>query len=139
MNGHKWTNDELKTLMSLWASEVELIDICIELKMKQETVLKQVQRLRKAGIPLKQRTKGHKLGRSDKPWSQAEIAYLASRWQQGATDEDIAVESKRSLFGVRAMKAKLKLEGVGLVLRGGGRRRLWDAETLRATMLAEAV
>lgn len=117
-NGHRWTTEELKRLMELWAGSTE------------HAVLKIVQRLRADGIPLSRRTKGHKHGRSNKPWTQEEIEYLFRRRLAGATDEEIAVDLGRSWSAVQNMVHVLRKRGAPVAMKGNGVRRLWSVSAL---------
>lgn len=133
--GHKWTEAELISLMKLWADDEPLAVIAGELNSSQTAILKQVQRMRKAGVPLSRRRKGHVAGRTNKSWTQAEVEYLIRRRNEKSTSEEIAIELNRTPNAVDAMIQKLRKEDVPVKMRGNGVRRLWDAETLKAVAL----
>lgn len=130
-NGHRWSTDELKTLMSMWAEEKPLGEIAEVLGTTTHAVLKIVQRMRADGIPLARRTKGHKHGRSNKPWTQEEVEYLFRRRLAGATDEEIAVDLGRSWSAVQNMVGVLRKGGAPVAMKGQGVRRLWSVEALK--------
>lgn len=128
--GHKWTPDEVRKLMALWADEEPLPLIAEALNQTTSAVLKMVQRLRKEGIPLARRRRGHVAGRANKPWSQGEVEFLIRRRSEKATLEDIGVALGRSWNAVGAMVQTLRKEGVPIAMLGNGVRRLWDANAL---------
>lgn len=130
--GHRWTTQELQTLMRLWADEVQLFDIAEQLKVTTHAVLHIVGRMRKEGVPLARRKRGHVAGRANKPWSQGEVEFLMRKREEKATSEEIAVSLGRSFNSVSAMIATLRKEGVPVAMRGMGVRRLWNAESLKA-------
>lgn len=73
--GHRWTNDELRALMALWAAEKTLDEISAELNVTTFAVLKMVQKLRKNGVPLARRRRGNSSDRANKSWTQGEAAF----------------------------------------------------------------
>lgn len=129
--GHRWSNDELVKLMQLWANETPIIEIANSLKSTQIAILKQVQRMRKDGIPLSPRRKGHTANKSNSNWTQGEAEYLIRRRNEKATSGEIAIELERTPNAVDAMIQKLRKENVNVAMRGCGVRRLWDAESLK--------
>ena len=129
--GHRWTHEELIKLMQLWANEVPILDIANQLKSTQISILKQVQRMRKDGIPLARRRKGHVANKSNNCWTQGEVEYLLRRRNEKATSNDIAIELERTPNAVDAMIQKLRKENVKVAMRGNGVRRLWNAESLK--------
>lgn len=137
--GHKWTNDELKTIMSMWAENASLLDIANAVKSTTVSVLKQVQRMRQNGIPLNKRRVGHQKGVKYGAWTQGEVEYLLRRRNEKSTSEEIGAQLNRSSNAVDAMIQKLRKEGVDIAMRGNGVRRLWSAESLKAVALTEAL
>lgn len=129
-NGRRWTTEELKRLMELWAAEKPLAEIAEALGATTHAVLHIVQRMRADGIPLARRTRGHKHGRSNKPWTQEEVEYLFRRRLAGATDEEIAVDLGRSWSAVQNMVHLLRKEGAPVAMKGNGVRRLWSVTAL---------
>ncbi len=130
--GHRWTNEELKTLMIMWANDDPIAIIEDALKVTHVAILKQVQRMRKSGIPLKRRTRGHKHGSRNKPWTKGQVEYLVRRRNDKATAEEIAQDLERTPTAVNAMIGRLREEGVDVAMRGNGVRRLWDVNELKA-------
>lgn len=130
--GHRWTTEELRTLMQMWAQEASMDEIATVLNVTKMAVYKQTLRMRKEGIPLARRKKGHIQGRKCAAWSQGEAEYLIRRRAEHATAEVIAGELDRSVMGVNGMIAKLRKQGVPVAMLGCGVRRLWDAEQLKA-------
>lgn len=133
--GHRWTNDELRLIMKMWAEDVPLTEIAEATNSTTVAILCQVQRMRKNGIPLKRRDKGHVQGRTNTPWTQGEVEYLLRRRRERATSESIAIELNRSANAVDGMIGRLRREGLTVNMRGKGVRRLWDAESLRVLAL----
>lgn len=129
--GHRWTEDEIKELMRMWSEEYAMKTIQRKLNHTRYAILKQVQRLRTNGIPLKGRDVGHKHGVINKAWTQGEMEYLIRRREEKANAEEIGNEIGRSVSAVQAMIQKLRKENVDIKMRGQGVRRLWDAEALR--------
>lgn len=129
--GHRWTTDQLRDLMKMWADEEPLETIANALHCSMSAINKQVLRLRESGVPMKKRTNGHKAGRANLPWTQGEVEYLLRRREERATCEAIAVDIGRSPYAVNAMIATLRKEQVPIAMRGSGVRRLWDADALK--------
>lgn len=130
--GHRWTTQEIKDLMQLWDKDATLQEIAELLNVTTTAVLKMVLRLRKEGIPLRRRTKGHQAGQSWKPWTQAEVEYLVRRRAEKATCEEIAADLGRSWNAVNCMIGTLRKEGAPVAMRGMGVRRLWNVDALKA-------
>ncbi|MCK5602481.1 hypothetical protein KAR91_11440 [Candidatus Pacearchaeota archaeon] len=63
--GHRWTTEELKTLMHMWANQETVEDIAKELNSTRYAISKMVVKLRLEGIPLERRGAGHVHGRSN--------------------------------------------------------------------------
>lgn len=133
--GHRWTTEEMAKLMQMWAAGESLESIQEALNITQASVLKTVQRLRNNGIPLHRRTKGHKAGRRNQPWTQGDMEYLLRRRIENATCEEIAIELGRTWTAVNCMIQKLRSEDVPVAMRGNGVRRLWNAESLKSFMM----
>ena len=136
-NGHRWTNEELKKLMDMWQAGLSIKDISAALSVSGFAAHKMIVKLRQQGIPLLRRNKGHIAGRKNKPWTQAEVEYLMRRRKDKATAEDIAIELDRSFLGVQGMIQKLRSEAVPVARFGQGKRRLWNADTLRGWVLED--
>lgn len=133
--GHRWTDGEIKTLMSMWAQGYPPAEIAEALNATPFAIAKMVVRLRKSGIPLTRRKRGHVAGRSNQPWTQAEVEYLVRRRRERATMDEIATDLGRTPYGVAGMIQKLRGEDVQVPMYGMGVRRLWDPTSLRATFL----
>lgn len=131
VNGHRWTNEELKKLMAMWHDSASLDDMSIILGVTRFAISKKVTQLRREGIPLLRRTKGHQAGRRNKPWTQSEVEYLIRRRNEQATAEQIASEIDRSFLGVQAMIQTLRKAEIPVRMLGCGVRRLWSIETLK--------
>ncbi len=135
--GHRWTTEETKMLMQMWADEHPLEDIAEKLGVSAKGVSKMITRLRANGVPLKRRTVGHVQGRRNAPWTQSEVEYLFRRRNEKATAEDIARELSRTMYGVQGMILKLRQEGANVGMLGHGVRRLWDVDALRAVEIVQ--
>lgn len=133
--GHRWTNEEIITLMKMWSEKQSLEEICETLNVTQVSLLKQIQKLRKSGVPLERRKKGNKSGNIVRQWTQGEMEYLIRRRNEKATSEEIGSELGRSPNAIDAMIQKLRKENVYVAMRGNGVRKLWDAEYLRGLEL----
>ena len=129
--GHRWTNDELKKLMQLWAEGESVVYIADELNSSKYAIQKMVVKLRKEGIPLERRRRGHVAGRSNTLWTQAEAEYLVRRRYEKATIEEIASELGRSWSAVSGMTQNLRKEGVSVPMYGHGVRRLWNSDLIK--------
>jgi biotin operon repressor len=129
-HGHRWTDEELKSLMASWAEGWDVAIIADNLNVTRAAVLKMVVRLRSNGIPLAKRQAGHVAGRRNQPWTQEEVEYLVRRREQLATTEQIAIDLQRSWSSVQLMIGKLRKEGVPVKMLGCGVRRLWDPAKL---------
>lgn len=130
--GHRWTTDELRALMQMWADGESLDAIATSLNSTRHALLSQIQRMRKAGIPLERRDKGNFAASSHKPWSQGDAEYLLRSRLERKTNEEIGLELGRTLTAVDGMIARLRREQVPVAMRGSGVRRLWNAESLKA-------
>lgn len=130
--GHRWSTDETKTLMQMWAEESSVDAIAKAIGTSHAAVMKMVTKLRANGIPLARRTKGHVAGRRNALWTQSEVEYVVRRRHESATAEQIAMELGRSFYAVQAMILKLRQEGADVKMLGNGVRRLWDINALRA-------
>ena len=133
--GHRWTNGELKKLMKMWADSESVYNIANSLNCGTNAIQKMVVKLRKEGIPLERRRRGHAAGRSNTLWSQSEVEYLLRRRYEKATVEEIGMELSRTWNAVNAMIGKLRTEGVSVPMFGQGVRRLWDANSLKKLSL----
>lgn len=129
--GHRWSNDELKQMMAMWAADDSVDAIATALNSSRTAVLKMVQKLRKNGIPLKRRTPGNNASRAWKPWTQEEISFLIRRRGEKATVDQIAFELGRTVNAATQMIQVLRRNDVPVPMFGQGVRRLWDANELR--------
>lgn len=132
--GHRWTQDEIITLMSMWDAGDHVDHIAKSLKSSTHSIMKMIVRLRQQGIPLKRRTRGRRLGpdnRRAQLWTQAEIEYLVTRRRDRATIEEIAAELGRSWSAINAMIYNLRKRNVDVPRFGIGIRRLYDVSGLR--------
>lgn len=135
--GHRWTTEELKTLMALWAEKQDIKSIAEALNVTTASVLKMVVKLRKNGVPLERRKRGHVAGRSNKLWTQGEVEYLIRRRSELATCDSIATELGRTWSAVNAMIGELRKQQVPVAMLGHGVRRLWNAEELKAVAIQD--
>ena len=133
--GHRWTDEELKVLMRMWADDSSMDEMESALGTTRSALLKMVQKLRTNGIPLKRRIKGHVAGRTNNLWTQGEVEYVVRRRQERATADQIGRELGRTPNAVSSMIAKLRSEDVPVAMLGCGVRRLWDADSLRAVAM----
>lgn len=130
-HGHRWTTAELQSLIGAWLRGESTANICKMFSLSESGLNKLVQRLRKDGIPLPERRRGHKAGRRNCPWTQGEIETLFRMISSGASTRDVANELDRTFYGVQNMILRLRgAEGVPLAARAHGRARLWDAQSL---------
>jgi biotin operon repressor len=133
-NDRRWTEEEIKKFIGLWLGGKELDDIALEFGSTRYAINKLAGRLRRDGIPLPRRNAGHRAGRRNKLWTQSEVEFLIRRRNEQATAEQIALELDRSFLAVQGMIQKLRLEGVRVRKLGNGKRRLWDAESLKGAI-----
>lgn len=121
----------------MWLRDLPLRDICVHFGIQATGVNKLVLRLRKNGIPLPLRKRGHKPDRYNKPWTQEEVETVVRMRNERRSTADIAAALDRSFFGIQALIFKLRNEeDVPVVSLGTGRRRLWDAQRLRDAVAA---
>ena len=130
--GHRWSQEELIALMAEWAAGCSPQEIGDKLNVTPMAVAKMVVKLRKNGIPLTRRTRGHKAGRSNQLWTQSEVEYLIRRREERATLDEIAADLGRTHSAINAMVSVLNREEVTVPMLGKGKRRLWDPTPLRA-------
>lgn len=130
-NDHRWTDDELKRLISMWLAGDEVDSIALVFGVTPRGINRQVQRMRANGILVPRRKRGHRAGRSNQLWTPEEVEYLVRRRNERASIEGIANELNRSFCAVQGMVERLKHEGVLVRAFGQGKRRLWDADRLR--------
>src|SRR3990167_11284606 len=102
-HGHRWSQEELIALMGDWAAGLSPQEIGIKLNVTPFAVPKMVVKLRKNGIPLTRRKRGHKTGRSNQLWTQAEVEYLIRRREDRATLDEIAADLERTHSAVNVM------------------------------------
>jgi len=133
-NGHRWTNEEIKGLMKMWAADMPVQEIATLLKSTKFAIQKMVTRLRQEGVPLKRRTRGRIAGRKGNPWSQSQIEYLLKRREQRATAEEIADDLGRTVISINAMLQTLRKEGINVPVFGSGCRRKWNPVIAMASM-----
>jgi biotin operon repressor len=130
----KWTDADMRKLIAAWLAGTELDAIAKQFDTTRYAISKLVLRMRRDGIPLPRRTKGHRAGRANKLWTQSEVEFLIRRRNERATAEQIALELDRTFMAVQGMIQKLRIEGVDVRQFGQGKRRLWDAETLKGAI-----
>lgn len=134
-NGHRWTTEAFQELIGMWLRGVETEEIALRFGFTVNGLNKVVQRLRKNGIPLPLRRRGHQAERRNKPWTQEEVETIVRMRNERSSTADIAATLDRTFYGVQAMILKLRtVEDVPVISLGEGRRRLWDAERLRAAV-----
>lgn len=138
-NDHRWTDSEMKELMGMWLGGKELDEICSHFDTTSYAINKIIGRMRKEGIPLPRRIKGHRAGRRNQLWTQSEVEYLIRRRKEKATAEDIALELDRSFLAVQGMIQRLRKEEVKVERLGQGSRKLWNPEMLRATEVSRTL
>ena len=137
--GHRWTDAEMQRLVGLWLQDMDTADIARELGTTIHAINHVTQRMRKNGIPLPRRKRGHRAGRYNKPWTQEEVEYLIRRRNDNATAEEISVELDRTYGGVSGMIGKLRDEGVDVKLLRQGTRRLWSPEKLKQAIFGRGL
>lgn len=96
-----------------------------------------VNKLRKNGIPLERRQRGHVAGRANTLWTQGEVEYLIRRRAEGATMDEIGIQLGRTPNAINGMISKLRSEDVPVAMLGQGVRRLWNADALKAVFLQD--
>ena len=130
-HGHRWTTKELQKLIGMWLREMEVKDICKHFQIAPTGLNKLIQRLRKNGVPLPLRKKGHKPDRYNKPWTQEEVETVVRMRNAGSSTSDIADALERSFYGAQGMILRLKNEDIPIKSFGSGMRKLWDPQRLR--------
>ena len=133
-NDRRWTEAEMRKFIGLWIDGKNIDDIATVFGSSRYAVNKLAGRMRRDGIPLPRRNAGHRAGRRNKLWTQSEVEFLIRRRNEQATAEQISLELDRSFLAVQGMIQKLRIEGVDVRVLGRGKRRLWDAETLRGAI-----
>lgn len=138
-NGHRWTDEELKSLIKMWGDKTPMHEMAKVLGVTEGAVDKQVYKMRVAGVPLYYRgrvlgkfRKGDEINRAGKLWSQSECEYLMRRRADGVTSMQIASEMNRTHGAVRGMIQTLRSAGVPVKMLGTGVHRLWNPDILRA-------
>lgn len=132
---HRWTDDELKQLISMWLQGADLDAIAHVFGISTYAVNKQVLRLRQNGVPLPRRTPGHRAGRFNMLWTPEEVEYVVRRRNEGGTYEVIASELGRTYNGINCLLTRLHKEGVPVKKVGKGKRRLWNSDRLREAIV----
>lgn len=130
-HGRRWETEELRHVMARWEEGAAVETIAQEVGLAPSGLLTLIGRLRRDGIPLSRRTRGHRCGRHNRPWTQEEVEYLFRRRLAGATAEEIGLDLKRSAGAVASMIAKLRKGGAPIAMMGNGCRRLWSVEALK--------
>lgn len=134
-NAHRWTTEEFQVLIGMWLRGASMDEMCARFGIALTGLNKVVQRLRKNGIPLPLRKNGHKAARRNKPWTQEEVETVVRMRNERASTTEIATALHRTFHGVQGMILKLRTEeDIPVVSLGEGRRRLWDADRLRAAI-----
>lgn len=132
--GHRWTTEEIRTLMKMWEAEdqPDVAAIAAALGSTESACYKMVVRLRREGIPLRRQRRGHVPGRTNRLWTQEEIEYLFRGRLAGRTVEEIAHDLDRTVGACQSMIQTLRKSGVPVAMLGQGVRRLWDPEAIKA-------
>jgi len=136
---HRWSDEELKNLLSLWLAGTELDDIAHIFSVSRYAINKQIHRLRVNGVPVPRRKNGMKAGRHNQLWTQEEIEYLVRRRNEKATTEALGVELGRSFLAVQSMIQELRRQGVSIRMLGHGHRRLWNSDRLREAIVGRGL
>lgn len=126
----KWTEAEMREFIGMWIAGKEIDEIAQHFNVSRHAINVMATRMRREGVPLPRRKKGHRAERQNKPWTQEEVEYLVRRRNEKVSCEVIGVELGRSFLAVQAMVRKLKSEGVDVGEFGKGARRLWSPEKL---------
>lgn len=133
-NDRRWTQSEITLFIAAWLAGKELDEIAAQFGTTRYAINKLAGRLRRDGVALPRRNAGHRAGRRNKLWTQSEVEFLVRRRNEQATAEQIALELDRSFLAVQGMIQKLRIEGIDVRKFGQGKRRLWDAETLKGAI-----
>ena len=138
-NGHRWTNEELSSLIRMWGDKLPVHEIAQTLGVTESALDKQIVRMRNAGVPLYYRGRptgkvrhGDSMTRAGKLWSQSECEYLMRRRADKATAAQIASEMNRSEKAINGMIGSLRSQGVPVQMLGTGVHKLWNPDLLRA-------
>lgn len=134
-HNHRWTDDELKSLMAMWLKGDDLETIGKNFGISANAVNRQVGRLRQNGVPLPRRNPGHKAGRSNMLWTPEEVEYVVRRRNEGGTYETIGTELGRTYQAINGLITRLHKEGVPVKMVGKGKRKLWSPERLREAIV----
>jgi transposase len=137
--GHRWTEEEMRTLIGKWLAGESIADIAQHFNTSVSAISKMTVRIRREGVPLPRRLQGHKPGRHNAPWTQEEVEFLVRRRNEGITAEVIGTELKRSMYSINGMMQVLRKEGVTVPMLGQGMRRLWSAEKLKISVVGRDV
>jgi biotin operon repressor len=131
-NGNRWTTKKLQEFIGMWLRDISFDKISEHFGISQSGINKLSQRLRREGVPLPLRRRGHKAARRDRLWTQEEVETLVRMRNNKASTQEIANELHRTFYGVQAMILNLRnREHLGIKKLGNGRARLWDADRLR--------
>ena len=131
VHGHRWTDEELKRFIGEWLSGKETSEIAAAFGVSIAACNKIALRIRKEGIALPYKKRGHVAGRTNMAWKQEEVEYVIRRRAEGATNDEIASELDRTIYSILGILQKLREDGVSYQRNGGGRKRLWNSEKLR--------
>jgi len=138
-NGHRWTNEELASLIRMWGDKIPVHEISKALGVTECALDKQIVRMRNAGVPLYYRgrptskaRRGESITRAGALWSQSECEYLMRRRVDKATAAQIASEMNRSEKAINGMIQSLRKQGVPVQMLGTGVHKLWNPDLLRA-------
>src|SRR5262245_29979244 len=121
-NDRRWTETEMRKFIGMWIDGNDIDDIASAFGSTRYAVNKLAGRLRQDGVPLPRRNNGHKAGRRNTLWTQAEVEFLIRRRNERATAEQIALELDRSFLAVQGMLQNLRKEGVSVRKFGQGKR-----------------
>src|SRR3989442_732689 len=112
IHGHRWTNEELQEYIKLYLSGKDSSEIANHFGVSISAVNKMALRMRKNGVMLPYKKRGHIAGRKNRQWTQEEVEYLVRRRNEGALTEEIASELDRTIYGVQGIICTLKSNGV---------------------------
>jgi hypothetical protein len=131
-NGHRWTQEEMKALITLWGDDEPVEEIAKAFNVTVPGLNKVVCKLRRMGIPLQYRKRGNRAGRTGKLWSQSEVEYLIRRRAEAITAHQIAAEMNRTPYAISGMIERLRREAIPVTMLGQGVKRLYDVTALKA-------
>ena len=132
---HRWTDDELKSLMAMWLKGDDLDAIAHVFGVSAFAINKQITRLRQNGVPLPRRSPGHRAARFNMLWTPEEVEYVVRQRNEGDTYETIGNALGRTYSAINGLLKRLHKEGVPVRMTGRGKRRLWNPDRLREAII----